>query len=208
MLLLIDVLINGYIIIMKTLSIVILISGDGSNLQSIIDRIADKTLDATILAVISNKPDAYGLKRAKKAQIPIEIIDHSHYSHRETFDQQLIQVINKYQPKLIVLAGFMRILSDDFVNKFYRKIINIHPSLLPKYKGLHTHQRVLEAGDKIHGLTIHFVSTDLDGGAIILQKSISVSNIDTVESLAKRLLLQEHIAYPQVIQRFAEKSLQ
>ena len=189
---------------MKPFSIVVLISGDGSNLQSIIDRIADQSLNVKILAVISNKANAYGIERAKKAQLPIEIIEHQNYASREIFDAQLIQIINQYQPQLIVLAGFMRILSDDFVHYFYGKMINIHPSLLPKYRGLNTHQQVLEAGDSQHGLTIHFVSSQLDGGPIILQQSIAVQKHDTVEILAKRLLLQEHIAYPNVIQWFSE----
>lgn len=193
---------------MNPLPIVVLISGGGSNLQSIIDRIADKTLNARLCAVISNKADAYGIERAKKANIPIEIIDHKQYDSRESFDAELTQCIEKYQPQLIVLAGFMRILTDDFVNHFYGKMINIHPSLLPKYRGIHTHQRALEAGDDIHGLSIHYVSTKLDGGPVILQKSVAVLEHDSEETLAKRVLEQEHIAYPQVIQWVAEGRLQ
>ncbi|NOQ80207.1 MAG: phosphoribosylglycinamide formyltransferase, partial [Gammaproteobacteria bacterium] len=168
----------------------------------------DKTLNARLCAVISNKADAYGIERAKKANIPIEIIDHKQYDSRESFDAELTQCIEKYQPQLIVLAGFMRILTDDFVNHFYGKMINIHPSLLPKYRGIHTHQRVLEAGDDIHGLSIHYVSAKLDGGPVILQKSIPVLEHDSEETLAKRVLEQEHIAYPQVIQWVAEGRLQ
>ncbi len=193
---------------MEPLPIVVLISGGGSNLQSIIDGIADKTLNARLCAVISNKADAYGIERAKKAKIPTEIIDHKQYDSRESFDAELTQCIDKYQPQLIVLAGFMRILTDDFVNHFYGKMINIHPSLLPKYRGIHTHQRALEAGDDIHGLSIHYVSAELDGGPIILQKSVPVLEHDSEESLAQRVLEQEHIAYPQVIQWFAEGRLQ
>jgi len=193
---------------MKSLGIVVLISGSGSNLQSIIDRIADKTLNADLRAVISNKADAYGLKRAEQAAIPVEIIDHKQYNSRESFDAQVKRCIDKYQPDLIILAGFMRILSDDFVNYYSGKLINIHPSLLPKYRGLHTHQKALEAGDKEHGLTIHYVSTELDGGPVILQKIVPILAGDTVESLAQRVLVQEHICYPQVIQWFAEGRLQ
>jgi phosphoribosylglycinamide formyltransferase-1 len=192
----------------KPLPIVVLISGGGSNLQTIIDRIADNTINAEICAVISNKPDAYGIKRAQKANIPTEIIDHSQYDSRESFDAELTRRIEKYQPELIVLAGFMRILSDDFVNHFYGKMINIHPSLLPKYRGLHTHKRALDAGDSQHGLSIHYVSAKLDGGPVILQKTVPVLENDTESSLAERVLAQEHIAYPQVIQWFSQGRLQ
>ena len=190
------------------LDIVVLISGSGSNLQAIIDHIKDNTLNARICAVISNIPDAYGLQRAKDAQINTIIIDHHDYNSREEFDTELIQQIEQYNPELIVLAGFMRILSDDFVNHFHAKMINIHPSLLPKYRGLHTHKRALESGDKEHGLSIHFVTTELDGGPLILQKSISVLTDDSEESLAQRVLVEEHQAYPKVIQWFAEHRVQ
>ena len=192
----------------QPLPIVVLISGSGSNLQSIIDRIADKTLNAKICAVITNKSDAYGLERAQKAAIPTEVIDHKQYDSRENFDAELTLCIEKYQPKLIVLAGFMRILTDDFVNHFYGKMINIHPSLLPKHRGLHTHQRALEAGDKEHGLSIHYVSAELDGGPIIIQQSVPIHKNDSKSSLAQRVLEQEHIAYPQVIQWFSQGRLQ
>ena len=192
----------------KPLDIVVLISGSGSNLQSIIDQVAAKKLNARICAVISNIPDAYGLQRAKDAHIDTIIINHHDYNSRAEFDAQLIQKIEYYNPDLIVLAGFMRILSDEFVNHFHAKMINIHPSLLPKYRGLHTHKRALESGDKEHGLSIHYVSTELDGGPLILQKSIAVLANDTEESLAKRVLVEEHSAYPKVIQWFAEKRIQ
>ncbi len=192
----------------KPLPIVVLISGSGSNLQTIIDRIADKTLNAKICAVISNKANAFGIERAKQANIPTEVIEHTQYNSRENFDAELTRCIEKYQPELIVLAGFMRILSDDFVNRFYGKMINIHPSLLPKYRGLHTHRRALEAGDREHGLSIHYVSAKLDGGPVILQKKVPVLKNDTERSLAERVLAQEHIAYPQVIQWFSQARLQ
>lgn len=190
------------------LPIVILISGGGSNLQAIIDRINDKTLNARICAVISNVADAFGLQRAKNANIATETIVHQKYDSREAFDTALIIKIEQYQPKLVVLAGFMRILSDDFVNHFSGKMINIHPSLLPKHRGLHTHRRALENGDKEHGLSIHYVSTELDGGPLILQKSIPVLANDTKESLASRVLTEEHQAYPKVIQWFAQQRVQ
>ena len=192
----------------QPLPIVVLISGSGSNLQTIIDRIADKSLNAQICAVISNKPDVYGIERAKKAHIPTEIIDHRLYEERDSFDAELTQRIDKYKPELIVLAGFMRILTDDFVNHFYGKMINIHPSLLPKYQGLHTHKQALEAGDTEHGLSIHYVSAELDSGPVILQKSVPVLKNDTEKTLAERVLTEEHIAYPQVIQWFSQGRLQ
>lgn len=191
----------------QALPIVVLLSGSGSNLQRIIERINDKSLNARICAVISNKPNAYGIERAQQAGIATEIIDHQQYDSRESFDAELTQRIEKYQPELIVLAGFMRILSDDFVNHFYGKMINIHPSLLPKYRGLHTHKRALEAGDKEHGLSIHYVSAELDGGPLILQKTVPVLEQDTPEILAQRVLVEEHSAYPQVIQWFAQGRL-
>jgi len=190
------------------LPIVVLVSGSGSNLQAIIDRIEDKTLNAKICAVISNQPDAYGIERAKKAGIPTQIIEHKLYDSRESFDAELTQCIEQFQPELIVLAGFMRILTDDFVNHFYGKMINIHPSLLPKYRGLHTHKRALEAGDSEHGVTIHYVSAELDGGPIILQKTVPVLSTDSESSLAERVLVQEHIAYPQVIKWFSQGKIQ
>jgi len=190
------------------LPIVVLVSGSGSNLQAIIDRIEDKRLNAKICAVISNQPAAYGLERAKKANIPTQIIEHKLYDSRESFDAELTQCIEQFQPELIVLAGFMRILTDDFVNHFYGKMINIHPSLLPKYRGLHTHKRALEAGDSEHGVTIHYVSAELDGGPIILQKTVPVLSTDSESSLAERVLVQEHIAYPQVIKWFSQGKIQ
>ena len=189
------------------LPIVVLLSGSGSNLQSIIERINDGSVNARIAAVISNKPEAYGLQRARQAGIATETIDHQQFDSRESFDAELTRRIEKYQPELIVLAGFMRILSDDFVNHFYGRMINIHPSLLPKYRGLHTHQRALEAGDNEHGLSIHYVSAELDGGPLILQRRVPVLAQDTPDSLAQRVLAEEHIAYPQVIQWFAQGRL-
>ena len=176
------------------LPIVVLLSGSGSNLQAIIDRISEDRLNARIMAVISNKADAYGLQWAQQAGIPTEVIEHHQFDSRESFDTQLIKTIDKYQPELIVLAGFMRILTDEFVNHYYGKMINIHPSLLPKYRGLHTHRRALEAGDNEHGLSIHFVSSKLDGGPVILQKTVPVMAGDTEQVLAQRVLAEEHKA--------------
>ncbi len=190
------------------LPIVVLLSGSGSNLQAIINHITEGRLNARVMAVISNRADAFGLQRAQQAGIPTEVIEHHQFDSRESFDTQLIKTIDKYQPELIVLAGFMRILTDEFVNHYYGKMINIHPSLLPKYRGLHTHRRALEAGDIEHGLSIHFVSSELDGGPVILQKTVPVMAGDTEQILAQRVLTEEHKAYPKVIQWIAEKRLQ
>jgi len=190
------------------LDIVVLISGSGSNLQSIIDAVESKHLSARIKAVFSNQKEAFGLQRAAKAGIPCEVVEHKTFPDRESFDQQLMTRIDSYQPQLVVLAGFMRILTDDFVAHYENRMINIHPSLLPKYRGLHTHRRALEAGDKEHGLSIHYVSSELDGGPLITQVKVPVLEGDTEEILAKRVLEQEHIAYPKVIQQIAEQQMQ
>jgi phosphoribosylglycinamide formyltransferase-1 len=179
--------------------VVVLISGSGSNLQSIIDNADD--IGIKIECVISNKADAFGLQRAKEANIPTKIIDHTQFKTREYFDQALINHINTISPELVVLAGFMRILSVDFIDAFVGKIINIHPALLPKYKGLNTHQRAIDAGEKFAGATVHFVTNELDSGKIILQKSVALEFNDTAESLAKKILKQEHILYPKAIKK-------
>ncbi len=184
----------------KSLSnIVVLISGSGSNLQSIIDNAND--IGINIKCVISNKVDAFGLNRAKKAGIATQFIDHTQFKTREDFDQKLIQHINTINPELVILAGFMRILSTDFINAFAGKILNIHPALLPKYKGLNTHQRAIDAGEKFAGATVHFVTNELDSGEIILQQSVPIQSIDTAESLAKKVLAQEHLLYPKAIKK-------
>jgi len=188
------------------LPIVVLISGNGSNLQAIIDAI-HAGLPAEIRAVFSNNPQAYGLTRARKAGIPTEVIDHHQYNSREAFDQALMARIDHYQPKLVLLAGFMRILTDEFVNHYAGRMLNIHPSLLPRYQGLNTHQRVLDAGDEIHGVSVHFVSPELDSGPVILQAEVPVQADDDADTLAERIHSQEHIIYPLVIRWFAEGHL-
>lgn len=190
----------------QPLPIVILISGSGSNLQAIIDAI-DAGLPAEICAVISNEPQAYGLSRAREVSIPAEVINHRDYASREAFDQALMTRIDHYQPRLIVLAGFMRILTNDFVLHYHGRMLNIHPSLLPRYQGLNTHQRVLDAGDNIHGVSVHFVTPELDGGPVILQAEVPVLADDTAETLAQRIHTQEHIIYPLVIRWFTEGRL-
>ncbi len=186
------------------LRIVVLISGNGSNLQAIIDDIHDDEIDARVVAVISNTKEAYGLQRAEQAGIDALVVDSKNSTSRKEYDQQLQQQINKYQPDLIVLAGFMRILTDDFVNHFHGQLINIHPSLLPKYQGLNTHQRVLDANDTHHGASVHFVIPELDAGPLILQAEVPVHSNDTAALLAQRVHDQEHIIYPLVIKWFAE----
>jgi len=192
----------------RTPKIVVLISGSGSNLQAIIDAIKEAKFEAEISAVISNKPNVLGLERAQKASIPSCVIAHQDYPDRAVFDAQLVKEIEKHQPDLIVLAGFMRILTEDFVRRYEGRLINIHPSLLPKYPGLHTHSRALDAGDSEHGVTVHFVTAELDSGPNIIQAKIKTYEGDTPESLAKRVLLQEHIIYPIAVKWFVEGRLQ
>ncbi len=185
------------------LSIVVLISGNGSNLQAIIDAIEDNKLHAKIKAVISDKEEAYGLERARNAGIATFVITATKGEPREAYDERLRSLFIEQNPDLIVLAGFMRILSNQFVRYFSGKIINIHPSLLPKYRGLHTHEQVIANKDTEHGVSIHFVSEELDGGAIIAQTKIDVKKSDTVATLKKRIHSKEHKLYPQVIDWFA-----
>jgi phosphoribosylglycinamide formyltransferase-1 len=190
------------------LRVVVLISGNGSNLQAIIDAIKNNQIPAQVVAVISNNADAYGLTRARHAGIPTEVIKHADYESREAYDQALQQKIDDYHAELVVLAGFMRILTDGFVNHYAGRMINIHPSLLPKYQGLNTHQRALHAGDSEHGASVHFVTPELDGGPVILQARVPVEKNDTETSLAQRVHEVEHQIYPQVIRWFAERRLE
>lgn len=183
------------------LPIVVLISGNGSNLQAIIDAIA-VDLPAKICAVISNKVDAYGLERAKQANIPTKVIIRKDFPNRDAYEHALQQNIDQYEPRLIVLAGFMHILGERFVAAYPNRIINIHPSLLPKYPGLNTHAQVLANGDKEHGVTIHFVTPEVDAGPIIAQAKLAVLPDDTVESLQQRIHQLEHKLYPAVIRQF------
>ena len=180
--------------------IVVLLSGSGSTLQSMID--AD--LPADICAVISNKADAMGLQRAQKAGINSHVLEHTAFPSREAFDLELKKLIEQQQADLIVLAGFMRILSDDFVNHYYGKLINIHPSLLPKYKGMYTHQRVMDDGEPLHGSSVHFVNTELDGGPVVLQARVPVLPSDDVDSLELRIKSKEQLIYPTAISWLAE----
>ncbi|SFX51483.1 phosphoribosylglycinamide formyltransferase [Marinospirillum alkaliphilum] len=189
--------------------VVVLISGNGSNLQALIDaRGTEEGLGGDIVAVISDKADAYGLERARQADIPDRVLSPREFPSREEYDLHLIRLVEEYEPDLIVLAGFMRILSPAFVLRFHGRLINIHPSLLPKYKGLHTHRRALEAGDNEHGLSIHFVTEELDGGPVILQATVPVELDDDESSLARRVQVKEHLLYPIVVRWFLQGRLQ
>ncbi len=181
--------------------VVVLISGNGTNLQALIDASAASNFKIT--GVISNKANAFGLERAQKAHIPTTVVSHLDYESREEFDIAIIAQIDKYQPRLVVLAGFMRILSPTFVQHYPGRILNIHPSLLPKYPGTNTHQRVLDAGDKFHGVSTHFVTEELDGGPIITQQKVPVLETDDATALAKRVAAKEHSIYPTVVSWFA-----
>ncbi|QBF28031.1 phosphoribosylglycinamide formyltransferase [Pseudomonas tructae] len=191
----------------KTCDVVVLLSGTGSNLQALIDSFRTGDSPVRIRAVISNRADAYGLQRAKDAGIATAVLDHKAFDGREAFDTALVELIDSYQPQLVVLAGFMRILSAGFVRHYQGRLLNIHPSLLPKYKGLHTHQRALEAGDAEHGCSVHFVTEELDGGPLVVQAVIPVELDDTPERLAQRVHSQEHLIYPLAVRWFAEGRL-
>ncbi|WP_296183421.1 phosphoribosylglycinamide formyltransferase [Pseudomonas sp. UBA1879] len=187
--------------------VVVLLSGTGGNLQAMIDRFQDGSCPARIRAVISNRADAYGLERAKHAGIDTRVLDHTAYEGREAFDAALVELIDSFSPKLVVLAGFMRILTPGFVRHYHGRLLNIHPSLLPLYKGLHTHQRAIEAGDTAHGCSVHFVTEELDGGPLVVQAVVSVELHDTPATLAQRVHAREHLIYPLAIHWFAEGRL-
>ena len=180
--------------------IAVLVSGNGSNLQALIDAQHGKQLSGQIVGVLSNKADAYALRRAEDANIATAVISHQNFPNRESFDVAMHQQLLAWQVDLVILAGFMRILTPEFVSKWQGKMLNIHPSLLPFYKGMNTHQRVLNTGDRLHGCTVHFVTAELDAGQSIAQSVIQVSLQDTAESLAQRVHQLEHFIYPQVEQ--------
>lgn len=187
--------------------IVVLVSGSGSNLQAIIGDAGHETAPFVIRGVISNRPDAFGLQRAQQAGIPTTVVNHTDYPDRESFDAALQAAIDAYQPGLVVLAGFMRILTEAFVLHYEGRMLNIHPSLLPKFQGLHTHQRALDAGETEHGATVHFVTYELDGGPAVMQARVPVLTTDSESELAERVLSFEHKIYPQVIRWYAEGRL-
>ncbi|MFA7892278.1 phosphoribosylglycinamide formyltransferase [Pseudomonas putida] len=191
----------------KPCNVVVLLSGSGSNLQALIDSCAIPDSAVRIGAVISNRADAYGLQRAAAAGIATAVLDHTEFEGREAFDAALVACIDGFAPDLVVLAGFMRILSGDFVRHYQGRLLNIHPSLLPRYKGLHTHRRALEAGDAEHGCSVHFVTEELDGGPLVVQAVVPVAPDDTVQSLAQRVHAQEHVIYPMAVHWFASGRL-
>jgi phosphoribosylglycinamide formyltransferase-1 len=182
-------------------NIVILISGRGSNMMSIVDAVNDGSLDVNVAAIISNRPEAAGLDFAQQQGIHNSVIDHKLYDSREQFDQILAKEIDRFSPDLVILAGFMRILTAEFVEHFADRLINIHPSLLPKFKGLNTHQRAIDAGEKEHGASVHIVTPELDDGPVILQARVPVLQNDDASTLAKRVLEQEHKLYPDAIKK-------
>lgn len=187
--------------------IVILISGTGSNMLAIAESIITDNIDAEIVGVISNRPSAAGLEKAQALGLHTDLIDHTLYPNREEFDHALIRMIESFKPDLVVLAGFMRILTPDFTRYYEGRLLNIHPSLLPKYQGLNTHQRALDAGDDIHGVTVHFVTEELDGGPNAIQAIVPILDIDNAKELQKRVHIQEHVIYPIAVKWFCEGRL-
>lgn len=191
----------------NAIRVVVLVSGNGSNLQAVIDQTENGELPITLCAVISNVPQAKGLERARKHNIATEVVNHKDFSSREAFDSALRDTIDSYRPGLVVLAGFMRIFTPEFTRHYEGRMLNIHPSLLPKYQGLNTHRRAIEAGDTEHGVTVHFVTAELDGGPPIVQAYVPVLEGDSEDDLAARVLIEEHKIYPQAIKWFAEGRL-
>ena len=187
--------------------IIVLISGNGSNLQAIIDACKSGIINGKVVGVISNKANAFGLERAKKDNIPSKVINHNNYNTREDFDKKLVSTIEIFQPDLIVLAGFMRILSPVMTSAFKDKMINIHPSLLPKYPGINTHEQVIANNDAEHGVTIHSVSEELDGGPIIAQSKILVHKKQQLDDLIERIHKVEHMIFPKVISMIASDEI-
>lgn len=188
--------------------LVVLISGNGSNLQSILDACESGRINGSVAAVFSNKASAYGLTRAQQASVPAHALSAQDFADRDAFDRQLMQQIDAYAPDLVVLAGYMRILSPAFVAHYHDRLLNIHPSLLPKYPGLHTHRQALANGDAEHGTSVHFVTDELDGGPIILQARVPVFADDDEAEISARVQHQEHAIYPLVISWFVEGRLQ
>ena len=187
--------------------IAVLISGNGSNLQAMIDACKAGRIAGELVGVISNKADAYGLQRANDAGIKAQVIANQAYASRDEYDVALIQQLDEWQVDLVILAGFMRILTPAFVQHFAGRILNIHPSLLPKYQGVKTHERAIAAGDQVHGASVHFVTDELDGGPVVLQAKVPVFSDDTPEELAARVLTQEHQIYPLVANWFCQGRL-
>ncbi|RZQ57141.1 phosphoribosylglycinamide formyltransferase [Pseudidiomarina tainanensis] len=187
--------------------IVVLISGSGTNMQAIVEACNNGRVAGEVVAVISNKADVGGLEKAQAAGIATAVLSHKDYPSREAYDADLQRLIDTYQPDLVVLAGFMRILTPEFTRHYHGRMLNIHPSLLPKYKGVNTHQRALDAGDTEHGVSVHFVTEELDGGPVILQATVPVFPEDTAADLQQRVHTQEHAIYPLVVNWFCTNRL-
>lgn len=190
-----------------TCPVTVLISGEGSNLQALLDDAAIPGAPYRIQQVVCNRPNAHGLDRAREAGVPTEVVDHRDFPNREAFDEQLLAALAARPPELVVLAGFMRILTSGFITPWTGRLLNIHPSLLPAHKGLHTHSRALQAGDREHGATVHFVVPELDAGPTILQARVPILPEDTPDALAARVLVEEHRIYPQAVRWFAQGRL-
>jgi len=188
-------------------NLVVLISGSGTNLQAIIDAIDAQRINGRISLVISNKASAFGLERAKKHGIATQVIDHKTFEDRESYDEKLKEIIEGANPDFIILAGYMRIMTPELVEHFSGRMVNIHPSLLPKYKGLNTHQRAIDAGDEEHGVSVHFVTPELDGGPVIIQSKVPVFVEDDATILAERVQTQERQIYPLVVKWLCEDRL-
>ena len=182
--------------------LVVLVSGQGSNLQAILDACQQGRINGSVAAVFSNKSEAFGLERAREAGVPAHALAASQFADREAFDRQLMLEMDAYAPDLVVLAGYMRILSPAFVQHYAGRMLNIHPSLLPKYPGLHTHRQAIENGDEEHGTSVHFVTEQLDGGPVILQAKVPVFTDDTIDEVTARVQNQEHAIYPLVVSWF------
>ncbi|HDR9045963.1 TPA: phosphoribosylglycinamide formyltransferase [Burkholderia vietnamiensis] len=187
--------------------LVILISGRGSNMEAIVRACAQERWPAQVAAVIANRPDAAGLAFAASHGVATAVVDHRAFDGRDSFDAALAAEIDRFAPDLVVLAGFMRILTPDFVRRYEGRLLNIHPSLLPSFKGVHTHQQALDAGVALHGVTVHFVSPELDSGAIVAQGAVPVRAGDDAAALAQRVLAVEHVLYPRAVRWFVEGSL-
>ena len=187
--------------------IAVLFSGNGTNMQSVIKHVRQGRINAQIACAISNRADAYGLTRAKQAGIPTHVVEHGQYPSRQLFEKELIRVLESYGVETVVLAGFMRVFSEVFVKRFANRILNIHPSLLPKYAGLGTHHRVLAAKDSQHGCSVHFVTEELDEGPLVLQAKVPVFETDDVHSLIRRVLEKEHMVFPLAIRWLCEGKL-
>lgn len=187
--------------------ILVLVSGSGSNLQAIIDKCESGFIAGRVVGVISNVPDVYALERAKQHKIPYLTVDHRQYASRESFDAELAKGAHSFSADLVVLAGFMRILSESFVLQFSGKMLNIHPSLLPKYPGLHTHKKAIQNKDGLHGASIHFVNAELDGGPVVIQSIVKVDTLDTVDTLQSKVAITEWQIYPLAVKWFCEGAL-